>query len=146
MPFPASWIKQRLHQAYQDQRLAHAYLLTGDSLPELETLFHQIAADLLDSDQLQHPDKHLIRPESKSRRLTVEQIRDLEHELQLKARQSRVKIACIIAADRMCLGQAEAANAFLKTLEEPPANSVIFLLSDRPEQLLPTIRSPLPLP
>ncbi len=141
MPFPASWIKERIKQSSLEKRLAHAFLLTGASLPELETLFEELSASLLDSPRPDHPDKHVIRPESKSRRLTVEQVRNLEHELQLKAREAKVKIACIVAADRMCLGQAEAANAFLKTLEEPPANSIIFLLSDRPEQLLPTIRS-----
>jgi DNA polymerase III subunit delta' len=141
MPFPASWIKERLKQSAQEKRLAHAYLLTGAPLLELEHLFDELSAELLQSPDPAHPDKHVIRPESKSRRLTVEQIRRLEHELQLKAHQAKVKIACIVAADRMCLGQAEAANAFLKTLEEPPANSLIFLLSDRPEQLLPTIRS-----
>jgi DNA polymerase-3 subunit delta' len=141
MPFPASWIKERLRQSSQEKRLAHAYLLTGDSLPQLETLFHEICSHLLGTPDVEHADKHVIRPESKSRRLTIDQIRKLEHELQLKARHGGVKIACIVAADRMCLGQAEAANAFLKTLEEPPANSIIFLLSISPEQLLPTIRS-----
>jgi DNA polymerase-3 subunit delta' len=41
----------------------------------------------------------------------------------------------------MCLPPAEAANAFLKTLEEPPDHSLLILTSDRPEQLLPTVRS-----
>jgi DNA polymerase III subunit delta' len=141
MPSPASWIRERLAQARDEKRLAHAYLLTGANVQQLESLFHEISLDLLGTQELEHPDKHVIRPESKSRRLTVDQIRSLEHELQLKAHHAPVKIACIIAADRMCLGQAEAANAFLKTLEEPPAHSIIFLLSDRPEQLLPTIRS-----
>lgn len=141
MPFPASWIKQRIIQSADEKRLAHAYLLTGSSLDALETIFHEISAYLLKKGSGPHPDKHVIRPESKSRRLSIEQIRNLEHDLQLKAREAPVKVACIVAAERMCLGQAEAANAFLKTLEEPPANSIIFLLSDRPEQLLPTIRS-----
>jgi DNA polymerase-3 subunit delta' len=41
----------------------------------------------------------------------------------------------------MCIQQAESANAFLKTLEEPPDHSLLLLTSDRPEALLPTIRS-----
>ncbi|MDR1190940.1 MAG: hypothetical protein LBK60_04640 [Verrucomicrobiales bacterium] len=141
MPFPASWIEKRLCHARRENRLAHAYLLVGDDLEQLRVLFLRLANQLLGAAADGHPDLHLIQPESKSRRLTVEQIRHLEQQLQLKARQAGLKVAGIIAADRMCMGSAEAANAFLKTLEEPPAHTVIFLLTDRLEQLLPTIRS-----
>jgi DNA polymerase-3 subunit delta' len=141
MPFPANWIEQRLLHAQQENRLAHAYLLAGHNLGQLRALFSRLASQLLGSTAEGHPDLHTIQPESKSRRLTVEQIRNLEQQLQLKARQAKIKIAGIIAADRMCIGSAEAANAFLKTLEEPPGHTVIFLLTDRLEQLLPTIRS-----
>jgi len=141
MPFAASWIEERLLAAAAEKRLAHAYLLTGPDLDFLCRLFERLAALLLKSDNPRHPDLHIVRPESKSRRLTVAQIRDLEQELRLKAFQSEWKVAGIVAAERMCLSPAEAANAFLKTLEEPPDHTVIFLMTDRPEQLLPTIRS-----
>jgi len=52
-----------------------------------------------------------------------------------------LKVALILEAERMCIQQAESANAFLKTLEEPPDHSLLLLTSDRPEALLPTIRS-----
>ncbi|MDR2462933.1 MAG: hypothetical protein LBD30_04035, partial [Verrucomicrobiales bacterium] len=120
MPFTANWIEERLRHAQQENRLAHAYLLVGDDLDQLRALFMRLANQLLGADADAHPDLHIIQPESKSRRLTVEQIRHLEQQLQLKARQSKIKVAGIVAADRMCLGSAEAANAFLKTLEEPP--------------------------
>lgn len=141
MPFPASWIEERLAQAHRAGRLSHAYLLTGHDPEELESLFLRLAGRLLGTDPLQSPDVHTIRPESKSRRLTIEQVRELEHQLHLKSYLGGLKIAAILAADRMCLGQAQAANAFLKTLEEPPDNCLIFLLTTRPDQLLPTIRS-----
>jgi DNA polymerase-3 subunit delta' len=141
MPFPVNWIEERLRYAQQENRLAHAYLLVGHDLDQLRGLFLRLASQLLGSAAEGHPDLHVIQPESKSRRLTVEQIRNLEQQLQLKARQAKTKVAGIVAADRMCVGSAEAANAFLKTLEEPPDNTVIFLLTDRLEQLLPTIRS-----
>lgn len=51
------------------------------------------------------------------------------------------RVALIPEAQRMCGGQAEAANAFLKTLEEPPASSSLILTSSRPEALLETIVS-----
>ncbi|MEM9400515.1 MAG: hypothetical protein AAF984_09925 [Verrucomicrobiota bacterium] len=149
MPFPASVIEKRIAEAQAEDRLAHAYLLSGPDLEELEALFEQIAARLLNistaflnpAASLSHPDLHIIRPESKSRRIRIDQIRQLEHALQLHAHDAPVKVAGIIAADRMCMPPAEAANAFLKTLEEPPANSVIFLITDHPSGLLPTIFS-----
>ncbi|MDX6767830.1 MAG: hypothetical protein SFU85_13695 [Candidatus Methylacidiphilales bacterium] len=144
MPFPASWIKERLVQSRDAGRLAHAYLLTGSSMDDLERLFRELAGALLNSsasEQREHEDLHVIRPESKSRRLGIDQVRSLEKELRLKSYRGGLKVAGIVAADQLCQGRAEAANAFLKTLEEPPDHSVLFLLSDRPEQLLPTIRS-----
>ena len=56
----------------------------------------------------------------------------------LKPTQAEFKVAVIVAADRMNL---QAANAFLKTLEEPPAKSVLILLSTDPQRMLETIQS-----
>jgi DNA polymerase-3 subunit delta' len=141
MPFTPDWIVEKIGQSKRDGRLAHAYLLTASRIEPLEELLSRLVPLFLGSSAPNHPDLHVIRPESKSRRLTIEQIRTLEHVLQLKAYQAPLKVAAIVAADRMCLGAAEPANAFLKTLEEPPDNTVIFLLTQNPEQLLPTIRS-----
>ena len=68
----------------------------------------------------------------------IGQIRDLEHALQMRASDGRRKVAIISEADRMV---AQAANAFLKTLEEPPNNSLLLLLSSIPEVLPDTIIS-----
>jgi len=80
----------------------------------------------------------VARPESKSRRIVIEQIRDLEHALQMRARNGRRKVAIISDADRL---QPQAANAFLKTLEEPPKDSLLLLLTALPEALPETILS-----
>lgn len=87
---------------------------------------------------MRHPDVHPIEPESKSRRIRVEQIRALEHELRLRSLLGGVKVGVIFDADRLIEA---AANAFLKTLEEPPASSHLLLVSAQPEQLLETILS-----
>jgi DNA polymerase III subunit delta' len=58
--------------------------------------------------------------------------------MQLKPTEADYKLAIIVAADRL---KTEAANAFLKTLEEPPPNSIIILLSTDPQRLLETILS-----
>jgi DNA polymerase-3 subunit delta' len=68
-------------------------------------------------------------------------MRDLEKSLYLKPFKAPMKVAVVVSAERMCLGQAEAANAFLKTLEEPPAATLILMTTTRPQLLLPTILS-----
>ncbi len=121
--------------------MGHSYLLTGDRSESLENLALGLAGQVLGAAPQEHPDFHSVRPESKSRHITVEQIRDLERELYLRPFTAPLKVAVIFDAERMCLGGASAANAFLKTLEEPPAHTLILLTSGRPAMLLPTIIS-----
>ena len=80
----------------------------------------------------------MVQPESKSRRIVIDQIRDLDHSIQRKPLLATSKVAIVHDADRM---QPQAANAFLKTLEEPPPGSLILLLSTRPKAMLETVRS-----
>ena len=121
--------------------MGHSYLLTGDHAEALENLALGLAAQILGAAPQEHPDFHAVRPESKSRHITVEQIRELERELYLRPFSAPLKVAIIFDAERMCLGAAGAANAFLKTLEEPPAHTLILLTSGRPAMLLATIIS-----
>jgi DNA polymerase-3 subunit delta' len=65
-------------------------------------------------------------------------MRELMREIQLKPTEAEYKVAIIVAADRL---NAQAANAFLKTLEEPPAKSILILLSTEPQRILETILS-----
>jgi len=141
MPFPPSRVEELFQTAAKEGRLAHAYLLTGAPPAELESLGKGLAANLLDADLEGHPDFFVLRPESKSRRVSIAQVRSLEHSLSRRPHKAPLKVALILEAERMCLPPAEAANAFLKTLEEPPDHSLLILISDRPEQLLPTVRS-----
>ena len=141
-------------------RLGHAYLFTGYQLEELERVARTLAKTLnclnpvktgenatdccdeclncrkIDGDN--HADIHWARPESKSRIITIDQMRELMREIQLKSSESGFKIAVITAADRL---NVQAANAFLKTLEEPPPRSVLILLSTEPSRILETILS-----
>jgi len=141
MSFPQNWIADKLTQAHRDGRLAHAYLISGPSMDELESLMRTLVERWMGTQGFLHPDVHELRPESKSRRISVEQIRNLEKDLRLKSLHHKTKLGILWSADRMCLGKAEAANAFLKTLEEPPDHCVLFLISDRATQFLPTILS-----
>ena len=90
-----------------------------------------------------HPDIHWLEPESKSRQIVIgedeaEGIRKVIRFIALTPFSGPRKAAVILDAERM---NAPAANAFLKTLEEPPPNSLILLLSEAPQTLLPTIVS-----
>jgi len=86
-----------------------------------------------------HPDVHWLEPQKKSRVIGIDQMRDeFMPELQRTSFEGGWKAGVIVSAD--CLNHA-AANAFLKTLEEPPARTVFFLLTDSPQRLLPTINS-----
>ena len=141
-------------------RLGHAYLFSGQSLEDLEPIARTLAKTLncahpvkrdgtaVDCcetcDQCRkieagaHPDVHWVRPESKSRIISVDQVRELMREIQLKPAQATYKVATLVAADRL---KTEGANAFLKTLEEPPARSILILISTEPQRLLETIIS-----
>jgi DNA polymerase-3 subunit delta' len=141
MPFRAEELRQRFAHTIETGRLGHSYLLTGDHPESLEQLALGLAGQVLSAAPQEHPDFHAVRPQSKSRQITVEQIRELERELYLRPFMAPLKVAVIFDADRMCLGGAPAANAFLKTLEEPPAHTLILLTSGRPALLLPTVIS-----
>src|SRR4029450_2264388 len=132
-----------LRRAHEQNRLAHAYLISGPPGSGKQ----QLAADLAslvngtpagDVFSAEAREIFVARPESKSRRIVIEQIRDIEHALQMRARNGRRKVAIISDADRL---QPQAANAFLKTLEEPPRDSLLLLLSALPEALPETILS-----
>jgi DNA polymerase III subunit delta' len=143
MPFSRTTALEYLRRAHEQNRLAHAYLISGPPGSGKQ----QLAADLTslvngtpssDVFSAKAQEIFVARPESKSRRIVIEQIRDLEHALQMRARNGRRKVAIISDADRL---QPQAANAFLKTLEEPPKDSLLLLLSALPEALPETILS-----
>ncbi len=84
-------------------------------------------------------DIHWIFPELKTRVISVKQMREkLINEISKTSFSGGWKAGVLVGADRM---NAASANAFLKTLEEPPDRTLFFLLSDAPQQLLSTIVS-----
>jgi DNA polymerase III subunit delta' len=151
---------QLLQRSLARGRLGHAYLFSGDSLDDLETpartlaktlncqhpvKISGIATDCCDEclscrkiENATHPDIQWVRPESKSRIITIDQTRELMRVIQLKPAEAQFKVAVIVGADRL---NPQAANAFLKTLEEPPQKSVLILLTIEPARILETILS-----
>ncbi|MEI7799717.1 MAG: DNA polymerase III subunit gamma/tau [Opitutaceae bacterium] len=135
-----------IERAINRQRLAHSLLLHGENLGTLAIVAHAIADRLLNDPRhntqnfppKQHPDFHALRPAGKMRLIDVGSTRDLIGKMQISCAISTRKVAVIYEADRM---NTQAANVFLKTLEEPTPSTTILLLTTRPYALLPTIRS-----
>jgi DNA polymerase-3 subunit delta' len=143
MAFSRNTALEYLRRAHEQNRLGHAYLITGPPGSGKELLAADLASlvngtPAKDVFSAKAREIFVARPESKSRRILIEQIRDLEHALQMRASNGRRKVAIIPDADRLVV---QAANAFLKTLEEPPKDSLLLLLSALPEAIPETILS-----
>jgi DNA polymerase III subunit delta' len=143
MAFSRKEAFQYLRRAHEQDRLAHAYLISGPPGSGKRKVAAELASLVngTDEDKVFTAGAREIvtaEPESKSRRIVIEQVRNLEHRLRMQAFEGRRKVAIISEADRL---QPQAANAFLKTLEEPPNNSLLLLLSSIPEVLPDTILS-----
>ncbi|PWM31795.1 MAG: hypothetical protein DBX55_02070 [Verrucomicrobia bacterium] len=143
--------KSILSAAADAGRLHHAVLLFGPSPAALEEVARHVAEKLLGGPPERHPDFFELRPEGKARMIRIgseaeraggewpnNTMRRLLYELRQSSNAGGAKVAVICEADRM---NAVAANAFLKTLEEPPRDTSIFMLTARPNELLETIRS-----
>lgn len=144
-----------IEQAIARQRLSHSLLLHGDDPDTLVAIATAIADRLLNENvdpktgkstrrtegvfpPEQHPDCFSLRPAGKMRQISADTTRDLINKIQVSPAVAPRKVAILHEVDRMHI---TAANVFLKTLEEPPANTTLLLLTTRPYALLPTIRS-----
>lgn len=109
----------------------HAYLITG-ATPEIR---QKQASKLIEKNKV----GDLIQLSSPANRHHIQVIRDLRHRLSLKPRNTQKKRAVLLEGAQL-LTQ-EAANSFLKTLEEPPQNTIIILTAPSRELVLETISS-----
>ena len=150
---------ERLQAARRAQRLGHAWLIAGPSgigklnlaLVAAHQLLRNAApppqplgpAEALEALGNRHApadhsaDLHWIHPEEDKNSISVEQIRELIDAISLTAH-GIAKVVIIEPADAMT---PSAANALLKTLEEPSGDAYLFLLSSQPDRLPATIRS-----
>lgn len=85
-----------------------------------------------------HPDLHFLEPLPDKRDISIEQVREMQQQLSLRPYEACRKACIIEPAERITTG---AANALLKTLEEPSGHAVIILVATQADLLLPTIRS-----
>lgn len=158
MAFTAEKAYGLIESAHSRGRLAHAFLITGEPGSGKSSLAAKIISLVNPPDdsgganlfgEVEEPEHkpldeldgelvRIVRPRSKSRRITVDDMRGLEKFFHVASAPGKWRVGVILHADRLGV---EAENAFLKTLEEPPADCLLLLLSDSPELLLPTILS-----
>ena len=123
---------------------ARGYLVSGDVDGSCAELAQRILLKLFPDAQLQikdgsHPDVVTLDPEGKSRVITVDAMRTrIVAPMSDTSFSGGWKVGIIRHADRM---RPEAANAFLKSLEEPPPKTMFLLLTARPDAIMPTIAS-----
>jgi hypothetical protein len=135
---------QQFLQLHQNQRLPHAILLVGaDGELFAKKVARHLLAQEIKGEQLfdspdGHPDLMWLAPEGKAEMIKIDAIRGVSEFLTQTAQQSGYRVVVIPSADRMNIASA---NALLKSLEEPGANTLLLLLTDLPHLLLPTIRS-----
>ena len=152
------WAVGLLARSILHDRVGHAWLITGPEQIGKMTLARTFAQALncTAEDSLRpcgecracqltqtdkHPDVRIILPEVSDRgamSIKIEQMRRLQQDLSLSTYEARYKIAILKRFDTANLN---AANAFLKTLEEPPSNVILILTATDSDTLLPTINS-----
>jgi DNA polymerase III subunit delta' len=133
-----------LRRALASDRVAHAYAFIGPPGAGRMTTALAFAEELLGSAARPHPDLHVIvptPPESNprgSRAIRINLIRELERRASLRPAMARRKVFIIDEAERMT---DDTPQAFLKTLEEPPAATVIILILPRARAVPATLLS-----
>jgi DNA polymerase-3 subunit delta' len=146
--------QQRLRAALARDRLPHSLLLLSTPGLGAEQLANWITAlalcescdrrpcgvcascQLLRADS--HPDSHVVRLEEGAQQIKVDQVRDLIESLSFKSYRGGYKVGVIEGAESL---NANGANAFLKTLEEPTANTVLIMIAAPNHRLPATIAS-----
>ncbi len=146
---------KRLCLQHAESKLPHALLLNGhtgigksefaQAFAHLLLCHHPVndrpcgqcrSCELLGSDT--HPDLVTLHPEEQGKPIKVDQVRELLNFLHNTAQQGGYRVVIMEPAESMNIN---AANALLKSLEEPGDNTLLLLISHMPGQLMPTIRS-----
>lgn len=156
--FASAWATRKLHHAWVlagpkgvgKASFAHSVARrvladaagSAANLPGLETDDDHPMVKLVEAGS--HPDMRWLqrvvneKTGNLNRNIKIEQIRELGEFMSLSAAMSPWRVAVIDTVDEL---EGPAANALLKVLEEPPANTIFLLVSHAPGRLLPTIRS-----
>ena len=145
--------KKLLHRAVKQDRLAHALLFKGAMGVGKKTFARTFAAALNCQEpqgyepcgqcpscvkfrSSSHPDFIVIEPEGAA--IKINQVRELKKNLAFPPLEAKIRVALLCDIHTM---RREAANSLLKTLEEPPAQTMLILTADEAAGILPTILS-----
>ena len=133
--------------------MPHALLLTGAPESTLQALMPELKGLLCERDKYAcgacpscqlfdsesgHPDLMILLPEGKMAMIKIDSVRELIGFLEQSSLRGGIRIVVLAYADSLNIASQ---NALLKSLEEPGANTLIILISDRVHLLLPTIKS-----
>jgi DNA polymerase-3 subunit delta' len=150
------WAVEILSRHIATHNTRHAYLFTGPDGVGRRTLAIRFSQALNCSQPVEpgvpcfacknctqtgamaHPDLAIVQSEHKGATLKVDQVREMQHGLSLAAYQAQYRVAILLRFEE---ANDNAANALLKTLEEPPDNVVLILTANNADALLPTISS-----
>ena len=150
------WAVNLLRTHAATDKLRHAYLLTGPEGVGRRTLALRFAQalnctqppgpgeycgtcrDCRQISAMQYPDLSLLQPEGNHKDILIDQVRELQHTLALAPYSAKYRIALLPDFQQ---ATNQAANALLKTLEEPPDRVILLLTANALEDLLPTIVS-----
>jgi DNA polymerase-3 subunit delta' len=143
-----------LQRAIESDSVSHAYLVTGPPNIGKTTLARGFATALLCESEEErpclvcracrlathgtHPDIHIVESEERGANLKINSVRELQRQLMLTPMEGRLRVAILRRFEE---ATASAANALLKTLEEPPSYVVMVVLAEDADDLLPTIVS-----
>jgi DNA polymerase-3 subunit delta' len=150
------WAVNLLREHVVKGALRHAYLFTGPQGVGRRTLALRLAQAIncpqpaapgepcrvcrtcVQLEQMQHPDLSIVQAETEGGTLKVEQVRELQRSLALTPYSARYRVALLLRFEE---AHPSAANALLKTLEEPAPQVVLVLTAESAEALLPTVVS-----
>jgi len=130
-----------LKNKFEADQLSHAYLFSGEEGIGKK----KFAIEFSEFIGCKFPDLKIVSEKNKrdplfadGGEIKISQIREVQNFLSYKAYNNSYKIVIIDEAEKM---NQEAQNCFLKTLEEPKGKTLLFLITSKPDMLLPTITS-----
>jgi DNA polymerase-3 subunit delta' len=138
----AAVVREELERVCERDHVHGAYLFHGAPGTGKERTARWFAGRLLgrdwsgDEEETWHPDLHVVEPDGAV--LKIDQVRELQRALSLLPNEGGRRVALLFGVERIRL---EAANALLKTLEEPPRDTTIVLVTSQPGTLPPTLIS-----
>ena len=135
-------IPHALLEAAKNDKLSHAYILSGKETGELLDIAKAFIAYLSQENGIcltdPHPDVHIIKPQGLGGQIRIDPLYEMQAQIALSPMSGWMHTVIIESADKM---NRDSFNTLLKVLEEPTGRTLFLLLVKNPSQLAPTIRS-----